>query len=99
MHCVVGSGPAGVACAQALLKKGVAVQMVDVGITLPTSRAEIVQQLRSLPPSSWDPRQVRLLKENMVPDGKGIPQKVVFGSDFDYTSFLCREPNSFGSMP
>jgi hypothetical protein len=32
MHCVIGSGPAGVACARALLARGANVLMLDAGL-------------------------------------------------------------------
>ncbi len=44
MHCVIGSGPAGVACAKALLARGATVLMLDAGIGLEPGRAQIVRQ-------------------------------------------------------
>ena len=32
MHCVIGSGPAGVACAKALLARGAGVLILDAGL-------------------------------------------------------------------
>jgi len=34
MHCVIGSGPVGAACAQALLARGANVLMLDAGLEL-----------------------------------------------------------------
>ena len=43
---VVGSGPAGVACAQALLDAGRRVRMLDAGLTLEPNRAGLVERLK-----------------------------------------------------
>ena len=41
MHCVIGFGPAGVACARALLARGANVLMLDAGLELEPERAAI----------------------------------------------------------
>src|SRR5207247_11186609 len=73
IHYVIGSGPAGVACARALLQRGATVRMLDAGIQLESDRAEVVAQLRAAPPASWRPEQLAVIKENMTATGKGIP--------------------------
>ena len=50
---VIGSGPAGVACAQALLEKGHEVLMLDAGLGLEPARQEMVDQLAAMPPENW----------------------------------------------
>jgi len=84
MHCVIGSGPAGVACAKALLARGAAVLMLDAGIELEPDRAQIVRQLSETKFGGWNPDQVAALKGGMAADAKGVPLKLVFGSDFPY---------------
>ncbi len=84
MHCVIGSGPAGVACAKALLARGASVLMLDAGIELETDRAQIVRQCADTKPAAWNPNQIARLKEGMAGDAKGVPLKLVFGSDFPY---------------
>lgn len=84
MHCVIGSGPAGVACAKALLARGANVLMLDAGLELEPDRAQIVRHLASLKPAEWPPEQIAKLKEGMAADTTGIPLKLVFGSDFPY---------------
>lgn len=83
-HCVIGSGPAGVACATALLAKGVPVRMVDAGVTLEPERAAAVRALRSRVPSTWTQDELAPIKEGMDPTDKGVVLKRVFGSDFAY---------------
>ncbi len=98
MHCVVGSGPSGIACAQALLQKGLAVRMLDAGLTLEPERARAVEQLAASAPADWDPKLVSLLKENSAPTAKGLPQKLVYGSDFPYRESELNAPGSFDGV-
>src|SRR5579863_1554550 len=84
MHCVVGSGPSGVACAQALLERGLEVLMIDAGLKLEEDRAQAVQKLAASAPAGWDAALVAKLKENSTASSQGLPQKLVYGSDFPY---------------
>lgn len=84
MHCVIGSGPAGVACAKALLARGATVLMLDAGIGLEPERAEIVRQLASQNPSQWAAESAAVLKNATTVSRGRIPQKLLFGSDFPY---------------
>ena len=59
MHCVIGSGPAGVACAKALLARGATVLMLDAGIELEPDRARIVRKLAGEKPSAWNADRIR----------------------------------------
>jgi choline dehydrogenase-like flavoprotein len=84
MHYVIGSGPSAVACAAALLKRGRSVCMLDAGIRLEPERARLVQSLGQRAPGQWSPQEVARLKEGMVPSAAGIPQKLIFGSNYPY---------------
>ena len=46
---VIGSGPAGVSCAVALLNQGIQVTMLDGGQELETERKELIQFLQQRP--------------------------------------------------
>jgi choline dehydrogenase-like flavoprotein len=81
---VVGSGPAGVACAYALVTGGHDVTMLDSGIDLEDARRVVVQDLGSKRPDDWDEGSLQLLKEPMSASHKGIPLKYAYGSDFPY---------------
>ncbi len=83
-HYVIGSGPSGVACAHALLQRGAKVVLLDAGVSLEKPRADLVAQMRAVPPSSWSAEQLRRLKEGMESNTKGIPLKLAFGSDYPY---------------
>ena len=53
MDCVIGSGPSGVACAAALLKRGRCVLMLDAGLRLESDREALVKNLSRLPAENW----------------------------------------------
>jgi choline dehydrogenase-like flavoprotein len=84
VHCVIGSGPAGVACSSALLAKGQRVHMVDVGATIEPERATAAEALRSQAPARWTAQALAPVKEGMDPTGSGVVLKRSFGSDFLY---------------
>jgi choline dehydrogenase-like flavoprotein len=58
--------------------------MLDAGIRLEDSRAEVVRSLRATVPTDWTPEQLAVLKEGMQASTGGIPLKRVYGSDFPY---------------
>jgi choline dehydrogenase-like flavoprotein len=84
MHCVIGSGPAGVACAKALLARGATVLMLDAGLELEPDRAQTVRQCAAVKPDAWSAAQRAALQAGMAADARGVPLKLVFGSDFPY---------------
>jgi choline dehydrogenase-like flavoprotein len=84
MHCVIGSGPAGVACAKALIARGADVLMLDAGLELESDRAEIVRRLAETKFSDWRDGDLAMLKGGMAADATGVPLKLLFGSDFPY---------------
>jgi choline dehydrogenase-like flavoprotein len=81
---VVGSGPAGVSCAAALLEQGLAVTMLDAGIELEPANARQVAELRQIDPAQWRGPRVEFLKSKIVPDRMGVGQKTSYGSDFPF---------------
>ena len=84
MNIVIGSGPAGTACAVALLARGAAVRMLDGGLTLEPERAELVERFRRSRPEDWTAADLAAYQSGMNPDAKGVPHKLVYGSDFPY---------------
>lgn len=81
---VVGSGPAGVSAAFALLNQGVEITLLDVGVELEQERKKRVDALNALPKSNWNPDTIRFLREKHKTGAGGIPLKYVYGSDFHY---------------
>lgn len=81
---VIGSGPAGVACATALLDGGEKVTMLDAGLELEPARLSKVANLRSMPSTSWTKESMTFLRDGADTTPDGIPMKPAYGSDFAY---------------
>ena len=84
MNIVIGSGPAGTACAAALLARGEPVRMLDGGLTLEPERAKLVEKFRRSQPADWTATDLAAYQSGMNPDVGGVPTKLVYGSDFPY---------------
>jgi choline dehydrogenase-like flavoprotein len=91
-HCVIGSGPAGAACASALLARGANVLMLDAGIQLESDRAKIVSDLSQKKSSDWPGDEVAKVHGDNGTDVKGLPHKRLFGSDFPYRESETKIP-------
>src|SRR6266478_6654487 len=84
LHVVVGSGPAGVACARALLDRGLEVRMLDAGLTLEPERLALVQRIKERAPEEWAGADLAAYRAGMNPDAHGVAVKLAYGSDFAY---------------
>ena len=84
MHYVIGSGPSGVACAVALLRRGIPVTMLDAGGELEEDRRAQVQGLQAMDPAGWHGPAVAFMKAGVAASRKGVGVKRVFGSDYPY---------------
>lgn len=76
-YLVIGSGPAGVSAAQALLDRDVFVTLLDVGVELEPSRQDLLEQLQL----HWDEKNYEPLKHN-INNQDAI--KLSYGSDYLY---------------
>lgn len=81
---VIGSGPSGVACAAALLDRGIEVLMIDAGLQLEPERQAIKERLRRLAPIHWNDADLAVVRGGIEADRTGVPLKYSFGSDFPY---------------
>jgi choline dehydrogenase-like flavoprotein len=84
MILVIGSGPAGVACAGALLEGGATVTLLDAGLELEPARRTQVATLQSIPSTSWTKESASFLRDGVETTHDGIPMKLAYGSDFAY---------------
>jgi len=73
-HIVVGSGPAGVAAAKALLANNKKVLMIDVGRDLPGKKKKIAESLKRLPVREW----------KYACTNKSVLRKLKFDSNYSY---------------
>jgi choline dehydrogenase-like flavoprotein len=92
MYYIIGSGPSGVSCAYALLRRGRQVTMLDTGTGLEEDRRRRLVALEAMPPEDWGSDKSAFLKEGMGADTDGIPTKLAYGSDFPYRSIAGGTP-------
>jgi choline dehydrogenase-like flavoprotein len=83
-HIIVGSGPAGVAAAYALVNQGLDVTMLDVGVDLEADTQATIERLRTTGPEAWPPDSIAKLKSGMLATASGIPKKLTYGSDYPF---------------
>lgn len=83
-YVIIGSGPAGIAAAKALVDRGASVAMVDVGLKIESERLASLERIAKKPFESWDAREVEQLKGEMPSDSTGVPLKLLYGSDYPY---------------
>lgn len=81
---VVGSGPAGIACASALVAKGIRPIVLDGGRQLQPERESAVARELVADPEEFDPILIAALKEAFPVDVDKVPLKPVYGSLFPY---------------
>ncbi len=65
VDCVLGSGPAGIACASALLRRGRKVILVDPGRVLPADRAALAADFRRHPDAASYLQRLRALRRDL----------------------------------
>ena len=81
---VVGSGPAGVSCASALLSRGARVTMLDAGVELEPEIQQAVARLSSHAPGEWDAAALERIKRPTEVRDRAVPLKAAYGSLFPY---------------
>ncbi len=89
---VIGSGPAGVSAAVALVNKGHEVTMLDAGFDLEPEQARLVDRLRQQDKKNWDRESVSALKAKMITSLEGVDLKYVYGSDYPYRGMNRHQP-------
>jgi len=83
MYYVVGSGPAGVACAHALAGEGHEVTILDAGATLEPQRETIARAAGAKPRAEWTDEEIKVLR-TLVPKSGEVPFRLVHGSNYPY---------------
>ena len=83
-NAVIGSGPAGVAAARALLELGLPVTILDAGRELPVAAAKLQAQLAGSEPEAWDEGTLEALRNAGPEDHGDVPLKRLFGSEHSY---------------
>ncbi|MFN9233704.1 MAG: hypothetical protein ACK6D4_03555, partial [Planctomyces sp.] len=93
MFIVVVSGPAGVACAMALVEAGLPVTMVDGGESLEASISSVVTRMSMQSHADWLEADRQLIQGKVETSARGVQLKKLFGSDFPYRSVDQILPN------
>jgi choline dehydrogenase-like flavoprotein len=88
MHYVIGSGPAGVSCAMALVARGEEVTMLDAGFALEPDAEAVVGRMSKQTPEQWSGDALSSVK-SLATVG-GAPRKLVYGSEYPY-----RQPEGY----
>ena len=97
---VVGSGPAGVSCAYALVHKGIEVTMLDAGIELEPEARAVVNKMQNS--KHWDDSMLRKIKERMQASIEKKIVKYIYGSDYPYRevdSHISVKSNGVSCLP
>jgi choline dehydrogenase-like flavoprotein len=81
---VVGSGPAGVACAHALVALGTPVTMLDAGVEMEPDLRQLLATMSGQSPAEWSAAAVERIKRPTEASDRAIPLKAAYGSLFPY---------------
>ena len=58
--------------------------MLDAGLTLEPERMRLVERFQEKRPENWTAADLSEYRKGMDADASGVPQKLVYGSDFPY---------------
>ncbi|HEY3758967.1 MAG TPA: GMC oxidoreductase [Solirubrobacteraceae bacterium] len=81
---ILGSGPAGVAAAQALADSGLPVTLLDAGDRIEAGRMDAFAALAQSEPERWPPELARSAREGFTVGIGHVPLKPAYGSLFPY---------------
>lgn len=81
---VVGSGPAGVACAHGLVGRGQRVTMLDAGVEMERDVQEVLAGLSARPPEEWSAAALDRIRQPTEVGDRPVPLKAAYGSLFPY---------------
>jgi len=82
--CIIGSGPAGISAASALLSEGKRVLMLDVGKHLSEELVALKERLASTPKNNWRLKDYDKIKDGTAVTTKGVSEKRIFSSLYPY---------------
>lgn len=94
---VIGSGPAGVAAASALVAAGRRVTLLDAGLTAEAAHDQLRSRMARCEPERWSPEDVRASRAKLTADGD-VPFKLSLGSDHPYRSIPEEVDIDYGNL-
>lgn len=101
---MIGSGPAGLAAAQALVDAGRSVVILDAGEEIEPGQMEVFDTLASSEPARWSPALVRRARGSFPVGVRHVPLKPAYGSLFPYANddpdlpISCRNAETLPSL-
>ncbi len=98
VYIVIGSGPAGIACAQALLSQNTPVTLLDIGKVCEPTRLSAVRALAQQLPEKWDAATTKQISAIFSQNSTGFPLKLAYGSDFPYAQRTNNELTQSGTQ-
>lgn len=81
---IIGSGPTGIAAAQALLGRGANVCLIDGGLRLEEKQRENLERIARLDAGEWSQEAIRSIKGEMKATASGVAEKLAYGSNYPY---------------
>jgi choline dehydrogenase-like flavoprotein len=84
MYLVIGSGPAGVAAAKALVGRGHRVTILDVGKTLDETRRQVVGRMSRQEPEQWTPDDLETILGRRKAVDEAVHSKLSYGSAYSF---------------
>jgi choline dehydrogenase-like flavoprotein len=85
MYCVVGSGPAAISAAMALVNRGMRVTILDGGRRLEPARQAVLERLAGQRPEGWSAADLdRLRGDDQSSRHGAIHSKRTYGSEYPY---------------
>ena len=92
MNYVIGSGPAGVSAASALLSRGLSVTLLDAGAELESGLQEKSDDLGRRLSETWHEDERTVLRGALRYTSEGAPLKLRYGSDYAYRDAGDHQP-------
>ncbi len=83
---IIGSGLSALACAHALIRRGLKPVVIDAGQSLEPHKQAIVDRMAQQLPGEWQDRDLEAISDNPSLARGGVPKKLVFGSDYIYAN-------------
>ncbi|MBU0679597.1 MAG: hypothetical protein KJ626_15960 [Verrucomicrobia bacterium] len=84
MYYVLGSGPAAVSAAHALVQRGRKVTIIDPGNSLEEDRQRVLDRLAGQEPGEWSLNDLQFLRTDHSSSHGKIHSKLSYGSDYPY---------------
>lgn len=81
---IIGSGISAIAAAKELVRNGIKPTILDKGNQLDHQIEEVIKQMGQQTPKEWSNKNRQLITKNPTIKEKGIPKKLLFGSDYFY---------------